>query len=252
MSTMRLCAASRPVRSLPDSSNRSPDFHVAISAFVRVSRFTRLLAAKSSVSCGQSESEGGSSFAGPRPSSTKCTWRVAAQLGSSATGFDAAWVAYSLTFTSRTVDNPPRPCAPMPSAFTFSNSSRRSSSPCVFAPRARSSWMLMGSIIPHFAISIAFSGDPPMPSESNPGGHQSAPMVGTSARTQSTIESDGRRQANFDLFSEPPPFAATITSTSSPGTSSTCVTAGVLSPVLRRLPSGSASIEARSGLSLSV
>jgi hypothetical protein len=112
--------------------------------------------------------------------------------------------------------------------------------------------MLSGSIMAHFAISIAFSGEPPMPSESNPGGHQSAPMVGTMESTQSTTESDGSSIANFDLFSEPPPLAATITSTLSPGTSSTCVTAGVLSPVLFRLPSGSASIEARSGLSLSV
>jgi hypothetical protein len=50
----------------------------------------------------------------------KCAWRVAAQLGSSATGFEAACVGYSLTFTSSTVESPPRPCAPMPSAFTFS------------------------------------------------------------------------------------------------------------------------------------
>jgi hypothetical protein len=110
----------------------------------------------------------------------------------------------------------------------------------------------MGSIIAHFAISIAFSGEPPMPSERMPGGHQSAPIVGTIESTQSTMESLGRSMANFDLFSEPPPFAATITSTVSPGTSSTCVTAGVLSPVLTRLPSGSARMEARSGLSLSV
>ena len=41
---------------------------------------------------------------------------------------------------------------------------------------------------------------------------------------------------NFDLFSEPPPFAATVTSTVSPGTSSMWMTAGVLSFVLRALP----------------
>ncbi len=109
--------------------------------------------------------------------------------------------------------------------------------------------MFIGSIIAHLAISIAFSGVPPMPSESIPGGHQSAPIVGTTDSTQSTIESFGSSIANFDLFSEPPPFAATITSTLSPGTSSTCVTAGVLSFVLTRLPSGSASTEPRSLLS---
>ena len=91
MSTMRLCAASRPVSSLPERSRRSPAFHVAISALVSVSRFTRLLD-RSSVSFGQSSSDGGSNCAGPLPSRTKCMWRVAAQLGSSATGFEAAWV----------------------------------------------------------------------------------------------------------------------------------------------------------------
>ncbi len=103
--------------------------------------------------------------------------------------------------------------------------------------------------MPHLAISIAFSGEPPMPSERIPGGHQSAPMVGTIDSTQSTMLSFGSSIANFDLFSEPPPFAATITSTVSPGTSSMWVTAGVLSFVFTRLPSGSATIEARSLLS---
>ena len=106
--------------------------------------------------------------------------------------------------------------------------------------------MLIGSIIPHFAISIAFSGEPPMPRDRIPGGHQSAPMVGTMESTQSTMLSFGSSMANLDLFSEPPPFAATITSTVSPGTSSTCTTAGVLSPVFFRAPSGSVSIDARS------
>ena len=63
------------------------------------------------------------------------------------------------------------------------------------------------------------------------------------------MESDGFSIANFDLASEPPPFAATITSTVSPGTILTLMTAGVLSLVLLRLPAGSASTEARSLLS---
>jgi hypothetical protein len=53
---------------------------------------TRRLVEKSSASCGQSSSVGGCSFAGPLPSSVKCACRVAAQFGSSATGFDAACV----------------------------------------------------------------------------------------------------------------------------------------------------------------
>ena len=78
--------------------------------------------------------------------------------------------------------------------------------------------MSIGSISTSLASSIAFSAVPPTPMPSMPGGHQPAPMVGTVLSTQSTTESDGFSITNFDLFSEPPPFAATVTSTSSPGT----------------------------------
>ena len=67
--------------------------------------------------------------------------------------------------------------------------------------------------------------------------------------TQSATESDGFSMANMDLFSEPPPLAATVISTRSPGTSSVWITAGVLSRVPARLPAGSATMEARSLLS---
>ncbi len=137
----------------------------------------------------------------------------------------------------------------MPSALTFSYSSSRSSSARLEAPRACRSVMSIGSINASFASSIAFSAVPPMPMPSMPGGHQPAPIVGTVFSTQSTIESDGLSIANFDFASEPPPFAATITSTVLPGTTETLITAGVLSPVLRRLPAGSASTLARSLLS---
>jgi hypothetical protein len=99
------------------------------------------------------------------------------------------------------------------------------------------------------ASTAAFSAVPPMPIPSMPGGHQPAPMVGSVFTTQSTMESDGLSIASLDLFSEPPPLAATRTSTVSPGTTSMWITAGVLSPVLRRAPAGSSSIEARSTLS---
>src|SRR3546814_7096888 len=49
---------------------------------------------------GQSSSDGGSSVTGPLPSSTKCAWRVAAQLGIIATGRLAAWVGRSEEHTS--------------------------------------------------------------------------------------------------------------------------------------------------------
>ena len=38
-------------------------------------------------------------------------------------------------------------------------------------------------------------------------------MVGTAFRTQSTMESDGLSMANLDFASDPPPLAATVTST---------------------------------------
>ena len=109
--------------------------------------------------------------------------------------------------------------------------------------------MSIGSISDSLAINIAFSAVPPAPMPSIPGGHQPAPIVGTVFSTQSTSESDGLSITNFDLFSEPPPFAATFTSTVFPGTSSIWMTAGVLSRVFLRPKSGSSTIDARSLLS---
>ena len=63
------------------------------------------------------------------------------------------------------------------------------------------------------AMTMAFSAVPPIPMPSMPGGHHPAPMVGTVLTTQSTMLSDGFNMASFDLFSEPPPFAATRKST---------------------------------------
>ena len=98
--------------------------------------------------------------------------------------------------------------------------------------------MSISSINDCFAISIARSAVPPIPMPNIPGGHQPAPIVGTVFKTQSTTESEGLSMMNFDLFSEPPPLAATCISTVLPGTSSICTTAG-----------GSATIDARSLLS---
>ena len=53
------------------------------------------------------------------------------------------------------------------------------------------------------------------------------------------------------LFSLPPPLAATVTSSRLPGTTVMWITAGVLSPVLRRANSGSPTMLARSLLSSS-
>ncbi len=79
--------------------------------------------------------------------------------------------------------------------------------------------MLISSISASLASIMAFSAVPPIPIPSIPGGHQPAPIVGTVLSTQSTIESDGFSMASLDLFSEPPPFAATVISTLLPGTS---------------------------------
>ena len=74
-------------------------------------------------------------------------------------------------------------------------------------------------------------------------------MEGICSSTQSTILSDGFIILNFDLFSLPPPLAATSIPIELPGTISTESTEGVLSRVLRRVNAGSARIDARSLLS---
>jgi len=153
------------------------------------------------------------------------------------------------SFKIRTVVRPPRPCAPMPSWLTFSNNSMRNSSVLFCGPRFNKSYISMSSINTSLAINIAFSAVPPMPMPSIPGGHQPAPMCGTVFKTQSTSESDGFSITNLVLFSEPPPLAATFTSTLLPGTTSMWITAGVLSLVFLRSNCGSATIDARSLLS---
>jgi len=74
-------------------------------------------------------------------------------------------------------------------------------------------------------------------------------MVGTVLSTQSTTLSLGLSMTILLLFSEPPPLAATVTSTWLPGTISVKITAGVLSLVFLRANSGSATTLARSVLS---
>ena len=74
-------------------------------------------------------------------------------------------------------------------------------------------------------------------------------MVGTVLSTQSTTLSPGFSMYILDLFSEPPPLAATVMSTVLPGTISVKITAGVLSLVFLRANCGSATTEARSVLS---
>ena len=180
------------------------------------------------------------------PSSVKCAWRVAAQLGIIATGLPAAWQGASMIFTSKMVESPPSPCAPMPSALTLSKISMRMASMSFFGPRALRGPISMGSINACFASNTQCSAVPPMPIPNMPGGHQPAPICGSISTTQSIMLSEGFIILNFDLFSLPPPLAATSTDTLEPGTRSTCKTHGVLSLVLRRVNAGSSSTEARS------
>ena len=127
--------------------------------------------------------------------------------------------------------------------------STRNFSSVVSGPRAINSWISTGSIKLSLASTAAFSAVPPIPMPNIPGGHQPAPIVGKVFTTQSAISSEGFNITILDLFSEPPPFAAIITSILAPGTISKCTTAGVLSLVFTRAPAGSATIEARKGLS---
>ena len=137
----------------------------------------------------------------------------------------------------------------MPSALTLSKSSMRSASVLFFGPRAFSSAMSMSSIRLCLASSIACSAVPPMPMPSMPGGHQPAPIVGTVFSTQSTRLSLGFIILNFDLFSLPPPLAATIDVDRVARHQRHLHHAGVLSLVFLRSKCGSATIDARSGLS---
>ena len=79
---------------------------------------------------------------------------------------------------------------------------------------------VIGGFAARLVKMTAMPPEPTMPMPRMPGGHQPAPMVGSCCRTHSTMSSLGLRTAKRDLFSEPPPFAATMTSTLSPGTMS--------------------------------
>ena len=109
--------------------------------------------------------------------------------------------------------------------------------------------MSRSSIKLSLASKTAFSAVPPMPMPNMPGGHQPAPMVGTVLRTQSTTLSLGFSMIILDLFSLPPPLAATMMSKVLPGTICVKITAGVLSLVFLRANCGSSTTEARKVLS---
>lgn len=108
--------------------------------------------------------------------------------------------------------------------------------------------MSIGSESACLASAITRSALPPTPMPRMPGGHQPAPRLSTVSTTQSATLPLGFSVVNLALFSDPPPLAATSTSTVSPATISTVSMQGVLSPEFLRAPNGSTTTLARSGL----
>ena len=130
-------------------------------------------------------------------------------------------------------------------------SSMRSSSSGLFGPRRSSSQHVDRLDSASLASSIAFSALPPTPSPIMPGGHQPAPSAGH--RLDDPVDDASRRVEGREarLVFRAAALRRDRQLEVSPGTSSTWTIAGVLSRVLTRENSGSATIEARSGLTSS-
>ena len=104
-----------------------------------------------------------------------------------------------LDLESRTVVNPPRPCAPIPRLFASKISSRSSS---VLDSGPYFQFVNINRIHQRFfAITAAFSGYRRYQYKHT--GDTTSPIVGIVCTTQSTIESDGLSITNLDLFSDP-------------------------------------------------
>ena len=103
-------------------------------------------------------------------------------------------------------------------------------------------------VIAFFASSMQCSAVPPMPTPTTSGG-QGLPLASSTARsTKLTMPSrpwPGRRIVMRLMFSQPPPLGMTLTLNASPGTRSTWMTAGVLSPVFLRAENGCVTIDFR-------
>ena len=198
---MRLCAASRPVSSLPDSSSRRRVSSSRPRSRVSVSRLTRF-AVGAGVQCtsGQRARSGGSRLAAPRAVEREVRVprrravrdhadRLAGGVRRIVEDLDVEHrrqSAQALRADAERVDLVVDARCAAPRAR-------------LAGPRCLSSCMSIGSISASLASSIAFSALPPMPMPSMPGGHQPAPIVGTVFTTQSTIESDGLSITNFGL-----------------------------------------------------
>ena len=153
-----LVAASRPVSILPLSSSFWPGFQAATSSLVRVSRSTRVADVEV-----RRPGDGRPVFqfrrvdlAGPEPSRWKWQWRVAAQLGTSATGRLAAWgvvqhldVEHGGQAAEALGADPQRVDLSIQLEAQFFGAVAR-------WRRALSSWMSTGAMIDSLASSIAF------------------------------------------------------------------------------------------------
>ena len=93
----------------------------------------------------------------------------------------------------------------------------------------------------------AFSNVPPTPTPRMSGGQASGPAVFTHSMTKSFTPGSpaaGVSIVYFERFSQPPPLAMSMSLSIAPGTTSTWMTAGVLSPVFTR-SKGERTMEAR-------
>jgi hypothetical protein len=248
--TIFLCAASRPVSILPDSSSVSPGFqvcHLFAGHRIEIDPAHVIAHLPGDIGPVGEIRRGLQGRTAAVEHKVRMPRRGAVRNHRHRQGCRVGGVVLDLDV--HTVVRPPRPCAPMPRRFTASMISRRSSS-MRFAGRARAArgYRSGPSAIPWPAPRLS----PPCRrcrSRACPEDTSRRPWSARSFTTQSTIESEGLSITSLDLFSEPPPLAATRTSTVSPGTSSMWITAGVLSPVFLRAPAGSLRIEARSTLS---
>ena len=203
---MRLCAASRPVNMRPLSSSVCPGFHDATFFRQRVEVDTCApVVVRLPVHIGPQVERWRFDVGGPEPSK---------QFGIIATGLPAACVGYILILTSSTVvrPNPVRRCR--------AHSPCRAARPAAPGPRPLLQVEHVDVVHQRFLreqhrLFCGAANTDPQHSRWAPTGT----IVGTVFSTQSTIESLGLSITNLLLFSEPPPFAATVTSTLSPATS---------------------------------
>ena len=215
----RLCAASRPVSSLPDSSSVCPGFQLAHFS-VRQRVEVHAPAGRGGFQCTSGQQVERGRIERDRPAAVEHEVRVPRRraVGIIATGFDAACVgnvadldvehgrqaAEALGADAERVD-----LLVELDAQLLELRLRPARQQLVHVDRIHQRFLrehhrLLGACRRRRCRAC-------------PAGTSRRPSSGTVSSTQSTMLVDGFSIANFDLFSEPPPLAATVTSTLSPG-----------------------------------